>query len=123
MRDETLGLFHGLGRVLNPKREQKGDRLEIVCDFDRLVDEFSIQPTTIENFLFENYLKYFGDAEDATKAAEVLSMSEILLSNWKERHEGVVMGLRFVVLGLMVVNKHKVSKWNQLNAPKKVKKV
>lgn len=32
VRDETLGLFHGLGRVLNPKRRVEGklmDQLEI----------------------------------------------------------------------------------------------
>lgn len=122
MRDETLGLFHGLGRVLNPKREQKGGHLVIQCDLNRLIDEFSTQPTTIQNFLFENYVRYFGDALDATRGAEVLSVGEFLLSRWGEGHETVVMGLWFVVMGLMVVNEHKVAKWNQLRAPTKVKK-
>lgn len=122
MRDETLGLFHSLGRVLNPKREQKGDRTVIQCDFNRLIDEFSTQPTKIQNFLFENYVRYFGDAVDATKAAELLSVAECLLDKWKDGHDGVVMGLWFVVLGLMVVNVHKVSKWNQLKAPTRAKK-
>lgn len=123
MRDETLGLFHGLGRVLNPKREQKGEHFVIQCDFNHLIDEFSTQPITIQNFLFENYIKYFGDAVDATKAAEVLSVAEILLNKWKDGHDGVVMGLWFVVLGLMVFNEHKISKWNQLKAPTKVKQM
>lgn len=122
MRDESLGLFHGLGRVLNPKREHKGKHWVIQCDFDQLIDEFSSQPNTIENFLFENYVKYFGDAEDVCKAADVLSVSEALLNNWKDKYDSVVMGLWFIVLGLMVYNKHKVSKWNQLKAPTKIKK-
>lgn len=121
MRDETLGLFHGLGRVLNPKREQKGDRFVIQCDFNHLIDEFSTQPNTIQNFLFENYIRYFGDATDASKAAEVLSTTDILLNQWKDGHSGVVIALWVVVLGLMVCNEHKISKWNQLKAPTKLK--
>lgn len=124
MRDESLGLFHGLGRVLNPKFERKGERLVVQCDFDKLIDEFSSQPQTIENFLFENYIRYFGDTEDLCRAAEVLSVSDAFFNNkWREGHDGVVMGLRFIVLGLMVFNKHKVSKWNQIKAPTKIKKM
>lgn len=122
MRDESLGLFHGLGRVLNPKTQQKGDRCTIQCDFNRLIDEFSSQPNTIQNFLFENYLRYFGDAEDVCRAAEVLSISEAFLNTWKDGYNGVVIELWFIILGLMVFNKHKVSKWNQLRAPTKMNK-
>lgn len=122
MRDETLGLFHGLGRVLNPKREQRGDSWRIQCDFDRLVDEFSTQPNSIFSFLFENYVRYFADAGDGVKAAEVLSVADVLLGKWKETQEGLGIGLWFVVLGLMVHNEHKVSKWNQIKAPTKISK-
>lgn len=123
IRDETLGLFHSLGRVLNPKRttsSQNSWRLE--CNLDPLVDELNIQPMTTVPFLFENYLKYFGDLDDARKAAEVISSSQILFEKGGEKQECMFCGLYLIVFGLMVCNEHKVSKWNQLRGPRKVKK-
>lgn len=119
-RDENLGLFHGLGRVLNPKRD---DNNRISCDFDRLVDEFSTQPGIFTGFLFENYLKYFGDLADVNEASEILSLSQTFLEKWIDRHDILTFAVWISVLGLMVHNGHKVSRWNQIRAPTKVKKL
>ncbi|XP_048520062.1 cell cycle checkpoint protein RAD17 [Dendroctonus ponderosae] len=120
-RDEALGLFHGLGRVLNPKRRNEGIAWKLDCDLQKLVDEFSIQPAKFTSFLFENYLKYFGALGDAQKTADILSFSLGLLENW-ENHELLLMALWTAVSGVMIFNEHKVSKWNQIKAPRKIER-
>ncbi|KAJ8936004.1 hypothetical protein NQ318_009685 [Aromia moschata] len=121
-RDENLGLFHGLGRVLNPKRNETNNSWRLNCNVEKLIDEFSIQPTMFTSFLFENYLKYFGDINDASRAAEILSFSVMFLDNWNDRYETLIFGLWISVLGLMIFNEHRVSKWNQIRGPTKVLK-
>lgn len=121
-RDETLGLFHGLGRVLNPKWIEINGMERLNCDVEKLIDEFSTQPSIFMLFLFENYLKYFGAFNDAKKAAEILSFSIKFLDNFVDRHDILLYGLWVSVLGLMVSNKHKVSKWTQIRGPVKVEK-
>lgn len=121
-KDETLGLFHGLGRVLNPKWKEWGDSKRLNCDVEKLIDEFSTHPAIIMSFLFENYQKYFGDLNDATKAAEILSFSVKFLDNFVDRHEILLYGLWVSVLGLMNFNKHKVFKWTQITAPVRIER-
>ncbi|XP_060522258.1 cell cycle checkpoint protein RAD17 [Cylas formicarius] len=118
-RDVALGLFHGLGRVLNPKRIERGGSWRISCDINQLVDEFSTQPAKFNAFLYENYLKYFSELDDVENAIEILSSSAQLMENW-EHHEIMVMALWMCVLGLMTFNEHKVSKWNQIKGPRKI---
>ncbi|XP_044253805.1 cell cycle checkpoint protein RAD17 [Tribolium madens] len=119
-RDENLGLFHALGRVLNPKLGENG---RIAYDFDRLINEFTSQPGVFTGFLFENYLKYFGDIFDACLASENLSLGQTFLEKLVDRHDILDYALWVSVLGLMVHNRHKVSRWNQIRGPTKVQKV
>lgn len=119
-KDQNLGLFHGLGRVLNPKRRLIGTSWRLSHNIETLVDEFSGQPQTFASFLFENYLKYFGDITDVAKSAEVLSYSARFFENW-ERNETLVFALWISVLGLMIFNEHRLSKWTPIRAPTKIK--
>lgn len=121
-RDEQLGLFHGLGRVLNPKRKDHEGTWRLNCDLKPLMDEFSTHPSSINMFLHENYIKYFGNLANIAEAARVLSEAQIFLDLWTEKQEMLVIGLWICVLGLMVYNEHKVSKWNQIRAPTKIKR-
>ncbi|CAH1164628.1 unnamed protein product [Phaedon cochleariae] len=121
-RDENLGLFHGLGRVLNPKRKDVPEGWRLNYDMEKLIDEFSTQPQQFHSFLFENYLRYFGELRDAWRAAEVLSMSAKFLENWTDRHETLLFALWISVLGLMIFNEHKVSRWTQIRAPTRITK-
>ncbi|XP_017770429.1 PREDICTED: cell cycle checkpoint protein RAD17 [Nicrophorus vespilloides] len=116
-KDEALGLFHGLGKVFNPKRD---DNNKVQCDFDALVDEFSTVPNIFNAFLFENYTKYFGDINDIFEAADTLSFSQTFMDKWSERHDTLIIPLWISVLGLMISNKHRVSKWIPINGPKKI---
>nr|CAI5858988.1 unnamed protein product [Callosobruchus analis] len=121
-KDESLGLFHGLGRVLCPKREKVGTSWRLSHDVGKLVDEFAIQPSMFVSFLFENYLKYFGDLKDACHASEILSICAGLLNRWSGDQETLIPALWTAVLGLMVFNEHKVSRWNQIRGPVKFNK-
>lgn len=122
-KDEMLGFFHGLGRVLNPKRIEINNSWRIQCDFNALIDQFGTQPSIFNAFLQENYLKYFGDLNDVHKAADILSQAQVFLEKWTERNDILVYALWVSVLGLMVFNEHKVSRWNQIKAPTKVKRM
>ncbi|XP_044758725.1 cell cycle checkpoint protein RAD17 [Coccinella septempunctata] len=118
-KDETLGLFHALGRVLNPKRTDNG---KLNCDFDSLITELQSQPENTVSFLFTNYIKYFGDLRECQEASEFLSFSQKFFDKWTERNDLHVYPLWISILGLMSVNNHKVSKWNQIEGPKKMQK-
>ncbi|KAB0793909.1 hypothetical protein PPYR_13529 [Photinus pyralis] len=122
-RDETLGFFHALGRVLNPKRDESSQLFKIQCDFESLIDQFSTQPSNFNAFLQENYLKYFGDLGDVQLASDILSSAQLFLANWNERHEIMLYSLWVGVLGLMVHNRHKLSRWNQIRGPTKLKTI
>lgn len=98
-----------------------GSTWRLDCDLQKLVDEFSIQPAKFTSFLFENYLKYFGALSDAQKTADILSFSSSLLENW-ENHELLLMALWTAVSGVMIFNEHKVSKWNQIKAPRRIER-
>lgn len=119
-KDENLGLFHGLGRILNPKRKQLSDSWRLNCDVEKLVEEFSVQPTLFTSFLFENYLKYFGNMTDAANATQILSFSMNFLDSGIDKQDTKIFGLWISVLGLMICNEHKVSKWNQIRGPTKI---
>ncbi|KAF5293596.1 hypothetical protein FQA39_LY03081 [Lamprigera yunnana] len=120
-KDEILGFFHSLGRVLNPKHDENSS-MKMHYDFDSLIDQFATQPSNCNAFLQENYLKYFGNLNDVQLSANVLSAAQLFLENWSERQEVMLYALWVAVLGLMVYNKHKVSKWNQITGLTKVKK-
>ncbi|KAH1025919.1 hypothetical protein HUJ05_010539 [Dendroctonus ponderosae] len=104
-----------------PQSHTQSIAWKLDCDLQKLVDEFSIQPAKFTSFLFENYLKYFGALGDAQKTADILSFSLGLLENW-ENHELLLMALWTAVSGVMIFNEHKVSKWNQIKAPRKIER-
>lgn len=123
IKNERLSFFHSVGRVLNPKQEEKNGSLRLQCNIGALVEEISIQPATFTSFIHANYIKYFGDVKDISNAAEILSFSQSFLNKWETRVEVQKYGLWVPIIGLMVHNKHKVSKWNQITAPKKYKRM
>lgn len=119
-KDNPLGLFHGIGRVLNPKRTQVGESWRLQYDFDNLIDEFSMQPTIFNAFLHENYLKYFGDLSEAQQAADLLSESDSVFGCWGDCRDTLLYSLWLTVLGFMTFNEHRLSKWTQITAPTKI---
>ncbi|KAL3274092.1 hypothetical protein HHI36_015508 [Cryptolaemus montrouzieri] len=121
-KDETLGLFHALGRILNPKRKEHGKSWRLNCDLENLITELESQPENVISFLFANYIKYFGDFSELQEASDLISLSQKFFEKWSETRDLHQYPLWISVMGLMIWNSHKVSKWNQIEGPKKFKK-
>lgn len=122
-KDEVLGLFHSIGRVLNPKWQENATKSRINCDINVLVDEFLTYPNAALGFLQENYPKHFGKAQDVCEAADILSFSQKIVEKWYQNYtDNVSEGLWIAVLGLMVSNTNKITAWNPIRGPKKVGK-
>lgn len=119
LRDDNLGIFHLLGRILNPKRKDHNNSWRLDCNLEDTVDEFMTYPTTGLNFLKHNYLKYFDDFDEACKASDVFSQTQLFMQSILEQYDLQKLGLWYCTLGIMIANKHKVSKWNQIKAPKR----
>lgn len=123
-RDQSLGLLHGVGRVLYPKRTPTttpGGRWSFEHPAEETVNQFITIPSVFVSFLHENYLRYYGDFADARAAAELLSDAELLMAQWQDREEIILYGLWISIQGLMVHNKHAVPKWNPVQGPKHLK--
>lgn len=120
-RDESLGLLHGVGRTLYPKRINiTQNKWKFEHSPASLVDQFITMPSLFVSFLHENYIRYLGDFNDVKFASEMLSTSEMFLNNWKDDNMKTY-GLWIAIMGLMVHNKNAVSKWNPVQGPKHLK--
>lgn len=121
-KDESLGLLHGVGRTLYPKRMNiTENKWRFEHSPESIVDQFITMPSLFVSFLHENYLRYFGDFTDLKFASEIFSASETFLNNWKDVNIIKTYGLWIAVMGLMVYNKNAVSKWNPVQGPKHLK--
>lgn len=121
-KDEAVGLMHGIGRILYPKKIQIGDEWKFEHTPESLFNEFVTQPNTVVSFLHENYLRYFSNFHDVCKGAEILSFSDLLLNDWKDDDLIAQYGLWYSISGLMIVNEKSVSKWNPVRGPKYISK-
>lgn len=117
-KDESVGLLHGIGRVLYPKRIENENGWKFLHEPELIFNEFITQPVTFVNFLHENYIRYFANFEDICQGAQILSFSEQLLSDWKDDDLIAQYGLWIAIEGLMVSNKKSESKWNPVKGPR-----
>lgn len=122
LRDNRLGLFHLLGRILNPKRKEDKNTWRLDCNLNEIVDELATYPNSGLSFLQHNYLKYFGDFSDVCNATHILSQTLKFTERNIHSNELNYLGLWYCTSGFMIHNKHRVSKWNQIRAPKKLNK-
>lgn len=115
IREETLGLLHGIGRVINPKKKSNGD--SFVHDPEEIAAFFQSQSVVFVQFLQENYLNTIRTIEEATVASDILSLAEILNSEWRDRNLSKV-ALLYCVRGLMLANEKPVTNWNPVRKPR-----
>ncbi|XP_043258209.1 cell cycle checkpoint protein RAD17 [Colletes gigas] len=115
-REENVGLLHGVGRVINPKRIQSGNSWKFVHDPDDIAAYFQSQATIFLKFIQENYLNTIGGIEEANVAANILSLADVLNTEWRDSNLTKVT-LSFVTRGLMVANEKPVSGWNPVRKP------
>ncbi|XP_072745520.1 cell cycle checkpoint protein RAD17 isoform X1 [Anoplolepis gracilipes] len=117
VREETLGLLHGVGRVINPKKESDGDSSKFVHDPEEIAAFFQSQSVVFVQFLQENYLNTIRTIEEATVASDILSLADVLNSEWRDRNLGKV-ALSYCIRGLMLTNEKPVARWNPVRKPR-----
>ncbi|XP_058794083.1 cell cycle checkpoint protein RAD17 isoform X2 [Phymastichus coffea] len=85
-REETLGLLHGIGRVINPKRTFQGTSWKFVHNPDDLASTFHSHANTFIKFIHENYLNTIGSNVDgANLAIDTISLADVMNSEWRAR--------------------------------------
>ncbi|XP_015433407.1 PREDICTED: cell cycle checkpoint protein RAD17 [Dufourea novaeangliae] len=116
VRETTLGLLHGVGQVINPKKIQNGNSWKFVHDPDNITSYFQSQATVFLNFLQENYLNTIRGIEEVNICANILSLADTLNSEWRDPNLTKVT-LSFCVRGVMVANVNPISGWNPVRKP------
>ncbi|XP_043495137.1 cell cycle checkpoint protein RAD17 isoform X1 [Polistes fuscatus] len=115
-RSESLGLLHGIGRVINPKRIQEENSWKFVHNPDEIAEYFQSQTTTFLYFLHENYLNTIRLIEESDISANVLSLGDVLNSEWRDLNLSKL-SLSLCIRGIMVANESPVSGWNPIRKP------
>lgn len=105
IKDKKLDFFHGLGRVLYPKRIESNAGLKFVHSAEAIVENFESEPGGFLSQLHENYPSRIGNIDDLSKAAGRLATSDILRSRWQDREVFNHYSLAVAVRGLMVTNR------------------
>lgn len=117
IREETLGLLHGVGRVINPKRQSHGNSFKFVHDPEEIAAFFQSQSVVFVKFLQENYLNTIRTLEEAAVASDILSLADVLNSEWRDRNLNKV-ALSYCIRGLMLTNEKPVTNWNPVRKPR-----
>lgn len=117
LREETLGLLHGVGRVTNPKKEPHGDSYKFVHDPEEIAAFFQSQSVVFVQFLQENYLNTMRTIEEAAIASDILSLADVLNTEWRDRNLSKI-ALSYSIRGLMLTNEKPVSGWNPVRKPR-----
>ncbi|XP_055842875.1 cell cycle checkpoint protein RAD17 [Episyrphus balteatus] len=116
-RDETITLMHALGRVFNPKYIDGTKQL--LHSPEDIASAFSTEPKSFTNFVHTNYLGHFADIENVLAASDALSISDNVLSEYREDTLGLV-GLNIAIRGVMVSNEKPVTGWMPVRGPKRI---
>ncbi|KAJ2949062.1 hypothetical protein O0L34_g6002 [Tuta absoluta] len=116
-KDQTVSIMHGVGRVLNPKVAENG---QFTHPPTEIIEQFLSQPNSFVNFLEENYLPHFSNADHVDKATSALSDADFMLAEWREKMCQEY-GLYTAVAGMMIANKSPISAWNPVRGPKSMK--
>nr|XP_050853120.1 cell cycle checkpoint protein RAD17 [Vespula vulgaris] len=115
-RKESLGLLHGIGRVINPKRIEIENSWKFVHNPDEIAEYFHSQTSTFLYFLHENYINTIRFIEESSISADVLSLADILNSEWRDTNLNKL-SLSLSIRGIMVANESPVTGWNPVRKP------
>ncbi|XP_023245561.1 cell cycle checkpoint protein RAD17-like [Copidosoma floridanum] len=117
VREETLGLLHAIGRVINPKKVAEKKFLQFVHNPDELASCFQTQANTFINFVHENYLNTLGcNVDGAAMAIDVISLADVFNSEWRNHHM-TKLALSHCVRGVMIAIDKPVPNWNPVRKP------
>lgn len=128
-KDKKVDIFHGIGRVLYPKKQPLGTNLfvaenkiehtyKFVHSADTVADMFLDKPTFFVSFLQENYLNTFPNIKDVTLAADRLLVADTFFREWNCRELFVKYGLVTAIQGLMVFNSKPVTTFRHFTKPR-----
>ncbi|KAG8310235.1 Cell cycle checkpoint protein rad17 [Homalodisca vitripennis] len=104
-KDRKLDFFHGIGRVLYPKKIESDKGFKFVHSTDEIVDNFLSGPNSFISQLHENYPSKLGDIYDIRDAADRLCKSDMLMSRWQDKDIFHYYSLSVAVKGLMISNR------------------
>jgi len=125
-KDESLDLFHSIGRVLYPKREHIDSSLQFKFTHnpDRMVEHFAMQPNTVLGFLQENYLTRFSSLTDICEGADAISAADVMLSSnfmfGISIYDISLSSLSVAVRGLMLANKNPIKTFSTIVKPRHI---
>ncbi|XP_070491085.1 LOW QUALITY PROTEIN: cell cycle checkpoint protein RAD17 [Chironomus tepperi] len=105
-RDEVLGIFHGVGRALHPKKEEDPQTKENEAHHnpDSVAECFSSQPGNYIELLHSNYLKTFSSIDDVKDFTRIMSASDIFQTEYRSAEKLHDLNLNLVIRGAMVCN-------------------
>lgn len=122
--DQSLDLFHSIGRVIYPKREIINSPLQFKFTHnpDNLIENFAMQPSTVLGFLQENYLTRFSSLTDICKGADAISAADVMLSSnfmfGVTIYDISLSSLSVAVRGLMLANEKPIKAFRSIVKPK-----
>ncbi|XP_044018585.1 cell cycle checkpoint protein RAD17, partial [Aphidius gifuensis] len=116
-RGESLGLLHGIGRVINPKKINNGNEWKFAHNPDDIASYFQSQSSMFLYFLQENYINTISTIEEVDKCAEIMSLCDTFNSQWQDINL-IKTNLSICIRGVMINNKNPVTKWNPVRKPK-----
>lgn len=128
-KDKKVDLFHGIGRVLYPKKQPLDPNsstvetkiehsYKFVHSADSIANMFLDKPTFFVSFLQENYLNTFSNIKDATVAADRLLMADTFFKEWNCKELFEKYGLFVAIQGLMVSNSKPVTTFRHFTKPR-----
>ncbi|KAK0080310.1 hypothetical protein PV325_014167 [Microctonus aethiopoides] len=119
LRGESLGLLHGIGRVINPKRIYDGKLWKFSHDPDEIAAYFQSQASIFLHFLHENYLNTMGKIEQVDYCSDIMSLSDTISTEWRDPNL-LKVNLSLCIRGAMVLNENPVTQWNPVRKPKSI---
>lgn len=114
-RDESLSMFHALGKVLYCKREpvphlenvllpthlKNFERDPLACCPEEVFEKTSMSENDFSLFLHQNYLAFIEDMEIGSYCSEWFSTTDVLSGEWSDRSNMQEIKSSIVTRGLM----------------------
>ncbi|XP_071394548.1 cell cycle checkpoint protein RAD17 isoform X1 [Centroberyx affinis] len=125
-KDASLFLFRALGKILHCKRGDPDSaegsqgpglpshlsqhhRQRLLADPELVVERSHMSGEFFNLYLHQNYLDFFSEVEDVTRASEYLSDADFLTADWTSRNTMGEYGSSVATRGLLHSNSGQVS--------------
>lgn len=89
---------------------------------DDITEAFLTQPRNFQSFIHTNYIHRFSSIEDISSAADILSVSDLLMCEYRE-DQLTDYALNIAVRGVMLYNNKPASGWKSIRGPRKIERI